>query len=390
MKTIGRREAIILALCGFTIGMPEKLFAQLSPATTSGIEWTGYLDFYYQTSPQTHSSTATFGPSIVEGRFFDRHTNQMTLNMAEISVKKKVGKVAFRADLAFGEMVDQLSGGGSQSVTSTNSTNLAANEPTRNVTQAILTYTANDRLSFTAGKFYSHVGLEVTKAKDNWQYSRSFTYNYAIPFWHEGVSGTYVISPNNFSATLYGLNAWDGRISQEVNKATTLGANLNYTGTEGLVANYNYIGGAETGDKSRREVHELNATYVINPTYIIAVDYVLGSQNDIPAVGDVNWSGVAVYLKAVINDFYTISPRVELLDDSDNGFALAGGLGSVTAVKQKITSVTLTNSFQVGDGLESRLEFRSDKSDSDQFFKNKDSEPTDHQESYSASLLYSF
>jgi hypothetical protein len=170
MKIIDRRKVIILALCGLTIGMPEKLFAQSSPAATSGIEWTGYLDFYYQTSPQAHSSAATFGPSIVEGRFFDRHTNQMTLNMAEIGFKKKAGKVSFRADLAFGEMVDQLSGGGSQSVTATNPTNTAANEPTRSVTQATLTYTANDRLSFTAGKFYSHMGLEVTKAKDNWQY----------------------------------------------------------------------------------------------------------------------------------------------------------------------------------------------------------------------------
>lgn len=71
-----------------------------------------------------------------------------------------------------------------------NPTNTAANEPTRNLTQATITYAATDKLSVTAGKFYTHMGLEVTKAKDNWQYSRSYTFNYGIPFWHEGISGS--------------------------------------------------------------------------------------------------------------------------------------------------------------------------------------------------------
>lgn len=363
--------------------------------TASGIEWNGYFDFYYQSSPQGHAviPTTTAGPAVVEGRYFDRHSNQMTLNMAELSLKKKTGSVTFRVDLGLGEMVDQLSGGGSQSVTGTgggqNPTNVAANEPTRNLTQATLTYAVSERLSVTAGKFYTHMGLEVTKAKDNWQYSRSYTFNYGIPFWHEGMSGTYVFMPDKFTGSIYLLNAWDGRISQEQNKSTTVGTNLNLTGFDGLVLNYNYIGGAEGTDQSRREAHEVNLTYTASPTIALAADYVQGVQKNIPTIGDARWSGLAIYLKASLGYLYSISPRFEIFDDSDKGFAVGGGLSS-TGTKQKISSWTLANNFNLEDGLEARLELRSDKSDSDLFFKDKDGLAIDHQESYSAALLYSF
>ncbi|MBC7458853.1 MAG: outer membrane beta-barrel protein [Bdellovibrionaceae bacterium] len=351
-----------------------------------GVELNGYLDFYYQLSPQGHPSSlvTTLGPAIVEGRYFDKHVNQMTLNMAEISLKKKIGKVSFRTDIAAGEMVDQLSGGGSQSAI-----NPAAQEPTRNLTQATLTYAPTDQLAFTVGKFYTHMGLEVTKAKDNWQYSRTYLYNYGIPFWHEGLSGTYVVLPGKFSSTFYLLNAWDGRISQEQNKSTTVGANLNFTGFDGIVANYNYIGGHESTDHSFREAHEFNLTYILNPSVILAADYLLGTQKNITTLGDAKWTSFALYLKASFNNFYSISPRYEFFDDSDQGFALAGGL-SAAGLKQKITSMTLTNNFNLGDGLEARVEIRWDKSDSDLYFKNKDGNSIDHQESYVASLLYVF
>lgn len=377
----------------------HSVLAEEAKPADSSVEWTAYFDFYSLSSPQAHAAVPATpgGPRVIEGRYFDKQVNQMTLNMAEISFKKRSGKVSFRADLAAGEMVDQLSSGGSQSVTGTgagqNPTNLAANEPTRNLTQATLSYALSDRFSITAGKFYSHMGLEVTKAKDNWQYSRSYTYNYGIPFWHQGISATYAVVPGAFATTVYALNAWDGRISQEQNKSTSLGANLNFTGIENLVANYNYLGGAETTAKSRREAHEVNLTYTLTPSLAFATDYVLGTQKDIPGLGDatsnVKWNGLAVYLKANWGGFYTFSPRYEIFDDSDSGFAIAGGL-TAAATKQKITSWTLANNFDLGDGFEARLELRSDKSDSDLFFKDPEGAAIDHQESYTIALLYAF
>lgn len=397
MKKISKSLASILfssgILTGFNVANAQESLSRTQ--NSGGVEWNGYIDFYYQSSPQGHkfSPATPAGPSTVEGRFFDRHINQMTLNMAELSVKKKVGKVSFYADFAFGEMVDQLSGGGSQSVTGAgigqNPTNAAANEPTRNLTQATVTYAASDALSVTAGKFFTHIGLEGIKAKDNFQYSRSYTFNYGLPLWHEGVSATYFVSPDRFATSIYIVNAWDGRVAQEQNNSNSVGVNLKLTGPTGIVANYNYIGGAEGTDQRRREVHEVNLTYTLSPMITVAADYINGSQKNIPALGDAKWNGITIYVKAALNKVYSISPRYEVFDDSDNGYAIAGGLAAL-GTKQKITSWTVANTFKLDDGLEVRLELRSDKSDSNLFFKDKDGLATNQQDSYVAAVLYAF
>ncbi len=391
IKSTGEVFFILFAMVG-------SCFAEEAKSTSyplAGIEINGYFDFYFQASPQAHAPipATSAGPQVVEGTVFERNINQMTLNVAEISVKKKIGKVSFRADLALGEMVDQLSGGGLQSVTGTNAgqnpTNTAANEPTRNLTQAVLTYTASDRLTLNAGKFYTFMGYETAKAKDNWQYNRSYSYNYGVPFWHEGVNGTYVFTPDKLSSTFYLLNSWDGRISQEQNKAMTLGLNVAYNPTSEISLNLNYIGGAESSDQSRREVSEVTASYNLHPKVTLAADYIYGVQKNIAGVGDVRWTAMDLYLKWAATENYTLSPRIEYFDDSDKGFAVAGGLSGV-GLKQRITSVTLANNFSLGDGIEARFELKVDGSDSAGFFKDQNGAGLNHQESYTLALLYAF
>ncbi len=94
---------------------------------------------------------------------------------------------------------------------------------------------------------------------------------------------------------------------------------------------------------------------------------------------------MTVYGKAQFG-IYTLSPRFETYDDSDSGLTMAVG----TPVKQKITAITVSNNFDLGDGFEGRLEFRTDKSDSSAYFKNSDGTATDKQDSYTVALLYSF
>lgn len=263
---------ILTGLCSFA--------AQAQTDVSSTVTVRGYLDMYYQLSPQAHQATPApaNGPYVIEGRYFDRHHQQITLNMAEVSLQKEQDGLKFRADLAFGEMVDQLSGGSSQSVAGANPVNTAANEPTRNLTQAFVSYQATDRLSFTAGKFYTPIGFEVTKAKDNWQYSRSYLFNYAIPFWHEGAYATFSAVPEKLNLNLYFVNAWDGRISQEANKSTSFIAGFNWTAAENLAVNYYVFSGVETNASDLRQVHELNALYTFNDRLAFGVDAVLGQQ----------------------------------------------------------------------------------------------------------------
>ena len=40
------------------------------------------------------------------------------------------------------------------------------------------------------GKFVTPIGAEVIESQDNWNYTRSILFGYAIPFYHVGVRAT--------------------------------------------------------------------------------------------------------------------------------------------------------------------------------------------------------
>lgn len=359
----------------FTLALLLTLKAHAqTEAVDKPVEFTGYFDMYYQTDANQQLRTP--------GRIFDARNNVAQMNLAELSFKKTKGQVQFRGDLAFGEMVDTLVGADPTAAVGT-----ANADPSKNITQAIITYTpsAANGLTITAGKFYSYLGLEVPHAKDNWNYSRSYTYNYGIPFWHEGVSIGYALIPGKLTGTAYVLNAWDGRIANEQNKSATHGASLNWTPVDGASLIYNYIGGAEGTDAGAvRTVHELNGSYAFNTTASLAFDVISGMQTHVTTTTDAKWNAYTVYAKFNFTPWYTLSPRYEVFDDAD-GFALGQG------IQQKITSITLSNNFNLGDGLEARLEVRSDKSNVESaYFKNKDNQNSDNETTTAIALLYSF
>lgn len=147
-----------------------------TPASAQEIH--GYFDFYFQNADSQQQRSA--------GRTFDARNNLWQLNMAEISITQQTPEVLFKADLAFGEMTDAL-------MSTPNA------DASKHLPQATLKYTPSawPQFSLTAGKFYSYLGYEVTRAKENFNYSRSYIYNFGIPFWHEGLSLTYKELPLN-------------------------------------------------------------------------------------------------------------------------------------------------------------------------------------------------
>ena len=56
-------------------------------------------------------------------------------------------------------------------------------------------------LTVDVGKFVTHMGNEVIESKDNWNYSRSFLFAYAIPYYHTGIRLTYPLA-STLSGTL--------------------------------------------------------------------------------------------------------------------------------------------------------------------------------------------
>lgn len=367
------RDAISKSLALIIIGFCSPVAAHAdSPSAQplSGWELGAYFDVYNQSSAEAHAGTPAW-PHVVSGRLFDSKTNVTTVNMAELSARKTSGKTLFRIDAAFGDMVDGLS---------------AATEPTRNITQAFVTYKPIESLALTFGKMYTPIGFEVVKAGENWQYSRSYTFNFAIPLWHQGMSAAYTVIPSKFTGTIYAVNNVGGPISTSTGSNPALGVALNGTPAEQITANYVFMTTSEpAAGEGMRELHDVNVTYNFSQDFAAAADYTSGTQRKPSGISkdSTSWSGLSVYGKARFG-FYTLSPRYEIFDDSDSGYAI----NAATKVEQKLTSLTLTNKFDLDPGLEVRFEYRTDKSDKSTYFRKADGSASDGQDSFTVALLY--
>lgn len=393
MKTANKVFLLVISVLALApIAHAEEKAA--APAPASGFEFGAYFDGYYQVSPQAHPTTVG-GPRVVDGRLFERINNQFTVNYVELSARKKVGKVAFRLDAAFGEAVDVIANGGaltgsmgnaSGTVSGNATVNTAANEPTRNIAQATVSYSPTEALTLTFGKFYTSMGFETTKAKDNLQYTRSFSFNYAIPLWHEGLSIAYQAIPSKLTTTLFLLNNLTGSLKSSTSQSPAYGLLLSATPTDKIAANYVYHGVNEADSGiGRRDLHEINATYNITPSYAVSADYVMGAQQQATDGKDKKWDSIGLYAKLQFAPWYTLSPRYEMYHDTDN---YTTGLGDANGVN--LTGLTVTNIFDLGDGFEARLEYRSDKSDKPASFKDADGKAVDSQTTYTAAFLMSF
>lgn len=375
----------IKALTIATVGFVSTIaVAQTEEKAT--VDVGGNLDFYYQNSPQASETAAGSGVRALKGRVFDARHGQWALNLAEVNVAAKKGQATLKVDLAAGDMIEGLTPGFDKNADGQLD---VIQDPTKHVNQAYLSFAPKGTPGLTVnfGKFYTPIGFEVTRAKDNWQYSRSLGFNYAIPFWHEGLSVGYAWIPDRFTSTIYIVNGWDGRLGADANQLATTILSLGFTPAQGLTINYNGLSGAESNTDSVRQVHEINASYGLTDSVTVAADGIFGSQTN--AVGDASakWSSLAAYVRWAATSTYALSGRYESFDDSDQGFAIAGGLATAGA-KQKISSTTLTNAFDLGDGLEARFELRQDQSDDDAYFVDKDGAATKSQSSVAFAFLY--
>src|SRR5437867_5149606 len=146
--------------------------------------FTGMIDGYY-------SGNFAKPPSRTNAlRAFDINHNEFSLNYAELAIEQKAEPVGFRVDLGFGDAAKVV-----------HATEPACQTPAlssctfyQHLQQAYLTGTKN-KLTIDFGKFVTQHGAEVIETKDNWNYSRSLLFTWAIPFYHFGVRAT--ATPND-------------------------------------------------------------------------------------------------------------------------------------------------------------------------------------------------
>jgi len=105
-------------------------------------------------------------------------------------------------------------------------------------------------LNFLFGKFATYNGAEVIEARDSANYSRSFLFNYAVPFTHTGLMVGYTFS-SALNANLYLMNGWDDAIDN--NKGKTGGLSIGVTPIEQMAMTFNLTYGPEQNNNASND-----------------------------------------------------------------------------------------------------------------------------------------
>jgi Putative beta-barrel porin-2, OmpL-like. bbp2 len=355
-----KRTWISLFLAAVFTATP--LLAADSTASTP-ITWSGFVDAYYNknfNSPSTGTNSY---------RVFDVADNQIAFSLAELVVQKQTSQsspVGFRMDLDYGPTNDLVQAG---------------NAGTLNILQqgyltAVLPIGSG--LTVDVGKFVTHMGYEVIESKDNWNYSRSYLFGYAIPFFHTGVRLTYPVA-SVLSATVHILNGWNSVVDN--NHSKTLGLTLNWTATPSTSIIFNGIDGFEQpflAPYGKRDVADFIVTETVNDNLSLALNADYGQERVGGSTGPLEqWKGAAIYGRYSLDSKSAVALRAEVYYDPFL-YTTVGAYSFVTATntKETLKEITVTYEYHVFDPLMVRAELRDDLSNNAGFFNTASATPS--------------
>ncbi len=210
------------------------------------------------------------------------------------------------------------------------------------------------------GKFVTQHGAEVIETKDNWNYSRSLLFTWAIPFYHFGLRGKYTFNDKYYLAA-YVVNGWNNIIDNNTGKTLGLQFGWNPNKKVSVVQNY-MLGPEETNNNSNlRQLWDTVVTYSPTSKLSLMANYDYGRGDRMAGVANpVFWTGIAGYVRYAFSDKYAIATRYEYYDDPQ---------GFTTATAQHLNEGTVTFERIIAKHLISRLEFRRDVSNRPTFLK---------------------
>jgi hypothetical protein len=237
-----------------------------------------------------------------------------------------------------------------------------------------------DGIMWKIGKFATLAGAEVIESKDNFNYTRSLNFNWAIPFTHTGIRGTYTLAGGKAAVTLGVNNGWDNQVDDNFGK--TLEAQLMVAPIEWFSAYLNFYFGDEglgtPGDDSKRTLIDIVVVIQNIPQlkgFSAQVNVDIGSQDEsgIAAGDDAEWMGFSIAGRYQINDIWAGAVRFSMLDDEER-FRVAASAGVPGTDGVEYTEFTFTVEARPVKDLIVRAEVRIDQSDDDVFLDGKDAD----------------
>lgn len=281
-------------------------------------------------------------------RNFDLRSDTAHVNMGMISIDHAPAPVGFHLDVGFGQVFSVIHSSD------------RAPEDLKYFKQAYVSFKPKSwhGLEVDAGEFVTSAGAEVIESNQNWNYSRSLLFAWAIPYYHFGIRTSFPVGPH-FTGGVQLVQGWNNVYDN--NSGKTAGLTGAYAWKRVTWSNVYYVG-PEKSHTNTGMRHLYDTTILVNATdnfsYYINFDY--GRDKNIGA-GASQWTGLAGAARYAFNKKYAVAGRLEFFDDID-GFS--------TGTAQTVKEFTLTGEYKMTNWLMSRLEFRNDWSNQPYFQKN--------------------
>jgi len=315
------------------------------------IDFSGTVDGYVNynvNQPQTASGS----PGNNTYRNFDVKADQFALNLAKVTLNHDPDPVGVHFDFGFGEALDTIH-------------SAADPKAFQYIEQAFISLKPPKAKGLEAdfGMFVTSAGAEVIESKDNWNYSRSLLFAWAIPYYHFGLRTSIPLS-KTVTGGVQVVNGWND--IEDNNSGKTIGVTGVWTKPKFTLSGNYYTGPENTGtNKGFRNL--IDATLLLTPpgkiNAYLNYDYGQNKNYNVTGFADgssAHWQGVAGAVHIQANSKIAITPRAEIFDDN-RGFS--------TGVAQTLKEFTFTGEYKMLEGVLFRAEYRGDFSDQPSFLK---------------------
>ena len=351
----------LLALSMFVVAVNSANAQQSTGASFfDKMQFSGFVDGYYGYNfnrPPSRNNAL---------RNFDFHHNQFNLNLFEIAIQQDPQPLGFRVDLNLGETAKWV-----------HSTEPGGSDVYQYLQQAYFSIKPPSGHGFQLdfGKFVTQHGAEVIETKDNWNYSRSLLFAWAIPYYHFGVRAT-LVSGDKGSFLVSVNNGWNNVVDNNADKTVGLQGIVKPRSNVTFVQNY-MVGKEQAGpDGPTRHLWDSTLTVDANSVVSLMANYDYGMDRSGGA--RVKWQGLAAYTRFTVTPVIKLVPRYEWFQDKD---------GFETGKSQTLHEGTMTLEYLAKESLIVRAEYRHDWS-SARYFEHRN-EPLSHaQDTAMLGLVY--
>ena len=329
---------------------PAPAAAPPAPTWSVGpMDISGLIDGYY--SYNFNTPTAANNGQANDLYNFNDKTDQFNLNAAKLTLNHDPDPVGARVDIFYGRANTLVNGGNANQLDY--------------IEQAFLSLKPPKAKGFELdfGKFVTSAGAEVIETKDNWNYSRSLLFAWAIPYFHFGARTSIPVSKTE-TIGVQVVNGWNN--VTKTNGGATVGLTSAFVKPK-YTWNLNYYGGPENANTTTGFRHLVDSTLLLTPNakFNAYINYDYGQNRDaIVSQGDKNlnhWQGVAVAARGQVTPKSALAGRYEYFKDYQ-GFA--------TGSKQNLEEFTATYEYKWIEGLLARFEYRYDWSNIAFFHQN--------------------